>query len=33
MMVYDNVLDMVGRTPMLKVRRLDTGRCELYLKL
>ncbi|MBM2854765.1 MAG: cystathionine beta-synthase [Steroidobacteraceae bacterium] len=33
MMVYDNVLDMVGRTPMLKVRRLDTGPCELYLKL
>ncbi len=33
MMVYGNVLDMVGRTPMLKVRRLDTGPCELYLKL
>ncbi len=33
MMVYSNVLDMVGRTPMLKVRRLDTGPCELYLKL
>ena len=33
MQVYDNVLDMVGRTPMLKVRRLDTGPCELYLKL
>jgi len=33
MKVYDNVLDMVGRTPMLKLKRLDTGRCELYLKL
>ncbi len=33
MMVYDNVLDMVGRTPMLKVGRIDTGPCELYLKL
>ena len=33
MMVYDNVLDMVGRTPMLRVRRLDSGPCELYLKL
>jgi cystathionine beta-synthase len=33
MQVYGNVLDMVGRTPMLKVRRLDTGPCELYLKL
>ncbi|MGH8135898.1 MAG: pyridoxal-phosphate dependent enzyme, partial [Steroidobacteraceae bacterium] len=33
MMVYGNVLDMVGRTPMLKVGRIDTGPCELYLKL
>ena len=33
MMVYGNVLDMIGRTPMLKLRRLDTGSCELFLKL
>jgi len=33
MMIFGNVLDMVGRTPMLKVRKLDTGPCELYLKL
>ncbi|MGE3393031.1 MAG: pyridoxal-phosphate dependent enzyme [Steroidobacteraceae bacterium] len=33
MMVFGNVLDMVGRTPMLKVQKLDTGSCELYLKL
>jgi cystathionine beta-synthase len=33
MKIYENVLDMVGRTPMLKVSRLDTGPCELYLKL
>ena len=33
MNIYDNVLDMVGRTPMLRVHRLDTGPCELYLKL
>jgi len=33
MQVYANVLDMIGRTPMLKVGRLDTGACELYLKL
>lgn len=33
MKVYGNVLEMVGRTPMLKVRRLDTGPCELFLKL
>ena len=31
--VYSNILDMVGRTPMLKVSRLDTGPCQLYLKL
>src|SRR6056300_1941415 len=24
---------MVGRTPMLEVKRLDTGQCELFLKL
>ena len=33
MQVYANVLDMIGRTPMLKVSRLDTGSCELFLKL
>lgn len=29
----DGVLPLVGRTPMLRVRRLDTGPCELFLKL
>jgi cystathionine beta-synthase len=33
MQVYDNVLEMVGETPMLRLSRLDTGCCELYLKL
>jgi cystathionine beta-synthase len=33
MQIYGSVLDMVGRTPMLKVSRLNTGPCELYLKL
>ncbi len=33
MKVFGSVLDMVGRTPMLRVRKLDTGPCELYLKL
>lgn len=33
MHVYDNVLEMIGRTPMLRLQRLDTGPCELYLKL
>ena len=28
-----NVIDMIGNTPMLKVSNIDTGICELYLKL
>jgi cystathionine beta-synthase len=31
--VYDNVLEGIGKTPLVKVSRLDTGPCELYLKL
>lgn len=33
MHVYSNALDMIGRTPMLQLQRLDTGPCELFLKL
>ena len=33
MHLYSNALEMIGRTPMLQLRRLDTGRCELFLKL
>lgn len=33
MHVYQNVLDMIGRTPLLQLQRLDTGPCELFLKL
>ncbi len=33
MRVYSNILEMVGQTPMLEVKRLDTGLCELFLKL
>lgn len=33
MQTADNVLDLIGNTPLLKVRRMDTGRCELFLKL
>ncbi len=33
MQVYSNILDMVGKTPMLEIRRLDTGLCQLFLKL
>jgi cystathionine beta-synthase len=31
--VFDNVLELIGHTPLLAVRRLDTGPCELFLKL
>ena len=31
--VYDSLLDMVGNTPMLRLHHLDTGCCELYVKL
>jgi cystathionine beta-synthase len=33
MKVYDSVLDMIGRTPMLRLHNYDTGPCELFLKL
>jgi len=33
MQVYSSVLDMVGKTPMLQVNNIDTGPCELFLKL
>jgi len=33
MKVYSNVLEMVGRTPMLEVHNIDTGKCRLFLKL
>jgi cystathionine beta-synthase len=33
MQVYGNVLDMIGRTPMLEAKKLDAGPCRLFLKL
>jgi cystathionine beta-synthase len=33
MPTHNSVLELIGRTPMVRVRRLDTGPCELYLKL
>jgi cystathionine beta-synthase len=33
MHLYSNVLEMIGRTPMLQLQRIDTGVCELFLKL
>src|SRR6201999_2272590 len=31
--VFSNVLEMIGHTPLVAVRHLDTGPCELFLKL
>ncbi|HEY2816289.1 MAG TPA: pyridoxal-phosphate dependent enzyme [Casimicrobiaceae bacterium] len=33
MPVYGNVLDLIGNTPMVRLRKLATGHCELYVKL
>jgi cystathionine beta-synthase len=33
MTAYRNVLEMIGRTPLVEVTRLDTGVCRLFLKL
>jgi cystathionine beta-synthase len=30
---YANALEMIGHTPLMAVRHLDTGPCELFLKL
>ena len=33
MPIHASVLEMIGHTPIVKARRLDTGVCELYFKL
>lgn len=33
MKVHQSVLELIGATPMVRARRLDTGPCELFLKL
>ncbi|TBR12661.1 MAG: pyridoxal-phosphate dependent enzyme [Lysobacter sp.] len=33
MPVHSSVLELIGATPIVKAQRLDTGVCELYLKL
>jgi len=30
---YNNVLDLIGNTPLVRLRNLDAGPCELYAKL
>ncbi|MEM9706900.1 MAG: pyridoxal-phosphate dependent enzyme [Pseudomonadota bacterium] len=31
--IYDTVLEGIGKTPMLRVKNVDTGPCELFLKI
>lgn len=33
MSIHDSVLDLIARTPVVRSRHLDTGPCELFLKL
>ena len=33
LLVVDSILDLVGNTPMLKTHSMDTGCCELFLKM
>ncbi|MEP7044674.1 MAG: pyridoxal-phosphate dependent enzyme [Dokdonella sp.] len=33
MTIHHSVLELIGRTPIVKTQRLDTGVCELFLKL
>jgi cystathionine beta-synthase len=33
MTVHQSVLELIGHTPMVRANRLDTGACELFLKL
>lgn len=33
MKIYNNAIEMIGNTPMLKINNLDTGCCQLFLKL
>jgi cystathionine beta-synthase len=33
MSVFNNVLELIGRTPIVRINHLDTGPCELFIKL
>jgi len=33
MTVHDSVLELIGRTPIVRARHLDAGCCEIFLKL
>ncbi len=33
MTVFNNVLEMIGQTPVVRINHLDTGPCDLFIKL
>ncbi len=33
MAIYNNILELIGETPIVRINHLDTGPCELYIKL
>ena len=33
MTIYDSVLELIGNTPVVRINHLDTGPCELFIKL
>ena len=33
MTIHDSVLELIGETPIVRARTLDTGCCELFFKL
>lgn len=32
-MVFNDILELIGRTPIVEVKSFDIGRCRLFLKL
>ena len=32
-MIFNNILETIGNTPLVEVTRIDTGKCRLFLKL
>ncbi len=33
MSIYNNILELIGETPIIRINHLDTGPCELFIKL
>lgn len=32
-MIYNNILDTIGNTPVVELKKMDTGLCRLFVKL